>query len=581
MLVVLTCACPPAERLRCNVDADCGAGLHCDGGYCVEGERCVPAAEQPGDGVDQNCDGLDDCWVDADDDGAGGDRALAGLSLDCVADARRAAVSGDCADDDPARHPGAADVPADGVDQDCDAVDSCFLDVDGDGYGGSATVVGDDLDCGNGSAPAMSANALDCDDALAAVNPAGTEAAGNDVDENCDGTRSCLLDADLDGAGSGGTGDVAGPSCATAGFAILDDDCAADDDARYPGATEAPADGVDQDCDGVEVCFADVDLDGFAGATLVADTDLDCGNGSAATFSTSSDCDDADDAVFPGAAEGLADGQDADCDGLELCRVDGDADGFAAGLTGTSADFTCRAAGFARFGGDCSDASAAERPGGGCNDGDGCTTQDSCAAGACAGVPTTAGACCASSCPSSGCCSSECSQQTCPACSGVGQACALRCQGGRCPAQCSDGARCSVDATSGNNATLDCSSARCSVTGTALATCTDAICLVDLAAESTLSCRAGSLCAGTIGSGALSAVCDAAACLLDVESGVSVSCADGSLCELACPQGGCALDCTGASSCLLSCPGGACTLSCNEAATSCTSELTVCGRACP
>lgn len=580
-LMLFATACPPPEEQRCNVDGDCGAGRVCNGGTCAVAEPCQPGTEIPGDGVDQDCDRLDACYVDSDDDGVGAEQVVAGLSLDCAADPRRAARPGDCADDDGTRHAGASEVVADGIDQDCDGADSCFADVDGDGFGASAVVVDGDLDCGNGSAPAMADNDLDCDDAAPLVNPNGSETAGDDVDESCDGVRLCHLDTDGDGAGGGGTGEVSGPTCASAGFAVLEDDCAPDDPARHPGADEVAADGVDQDCDGVDACYGDGDGDGHAGSALVDDTDLDCANASAPTFVAATDCDDGDGAVHPGGVEGLADGEDGDCDGLELCRLDTDQDGFAAGATGASADLSCRAAGFARFAGDCDDGSAINRPGSSCSDGDACTAQDACSDGACAGVPTTDGGCCASGCPASGCCSAGCSQQDCPACSGAGQECVLQCQGGRCPAQCSNGARCFVDATAGNNATLDCADALCGVEGMAITTCTGASCRVDAAAESTVSCRAGSLCTGGLRSGVLAASCEASACLYDVEPGVTVSCSDGALCELQCATGSCTADCTGGSSCLVACPGGSCTLQCDEAASSCANDVTVCGRACP
>ena len=48
----------------------------------------------------------------------------------------------------------------------------------------------------------------------------------------------------------------------------------------------------------------------------------------------------------PGAAEVIGDGVDSDCDGTELCYVDADGDGFAAGeLTIESADAYCTSVG--------------------------------------------------------------------------------------------------------------------------------------------------------------------------------------------------------------------------------------------
>lgn len=71
----------------------------------------------------------------------------------------------DCDDTNPAIHPGAGDVPDDGVDQNCDGVDATNLDRDHDGF----------------------PRPQDCDDTNASIHPGAFEAIGNSVDENCDG----------------------------------------------------------------------------------------------------------------------------------------------------------------------------------------------------------------------------------------------------------------------------------------------------------------------------------------------------------------------------------------------------------
>jgi hypothetical protein len=71
----------------------------------------------------------------------------------------------DCDDTNPLFHPGAFDVPEDGLDQDCSGVDAIISDRDGDGV----------------------ARPQDCDDTNPAVFPGAREVIGNGVDENCDG----------------------------------------------------------------------------------------------------------------------------------------------------------------------------------------------------------------------------------------------------------------------------------------------------------------------------------------------------------------------------------------------------------
>ncbi len=72
----------------------------------------------------------------------------------------------DCAPDDPDIHPGAAEIPYDGIDQDCDGLDE--TDWDGDGY---------DADIVGGS---------DCDDQDPSVYP-GAQDDENGQDDDCDG----------------------------------------------------------------------------------------------------------------------------------------------------------------------------------------------------------------------------------------------------------------------------------------------------------------------------------------------------------------------------------------------------------
>ena len=94
-------------------------------------------------------------------------------------------------------------------------------------------------------------------------------------------------------------------------------DCNDSDATIHPGAPEGVGDEVDQDCDGVEICYADGDRDGYTSGT-VSSSDIDCsGSGEAPGASGREDCDDGDATIHPGAAEVCDDEQtDEDCDGL-------------------------------------------------------------------------------------------------------------------------------------------------------------------------------------------------------------------------------------------------------------------------
>jgi hypothetical protein len=71
----------------------------------------------------------------------------------------------DCDDDNAGIHPGATDVPENGVDEDCSGADAVNLDRDGDGF----------------------QRPLDCNDTDARIHPGAIDVPGNAVDEDCRG----------------------------------------------------------------------------------------------------------------------------------------------------------------------------------------------------------------------------------------------------------------------------------------------------------------------------------------------------------------------------------------------------------
>ncbi|HRU78775.1 MAG TPA: MopE-related protein, partial [Rectinema sp.] len=163
---------------------------------------------------------------------------------------------GDCDDNKASVHPGAAEIPADGVDQDCDGKELCYVDSDGDGYrpDGVSTVLSADCDCDDPGEALATAPVGDCDDTKASV---------------------------------------------------------------HPGAAEIPADGIDQDCDGKELCYVDSDGDGYRpdGVSTVLSADCDCDDpGEALATAPVGDCDDNNDLFYPGAPESCDEG-DRNCDG--------------------------------------------------------------------------------------------------------------------------------------------------------------------------------------------------------------------------------------------------------------------------
>lgn len=214
------------------------------------------ATELAGNTVDEDCDGELLCYVDADGDGYGNPDGTTVQSddLDCD-DEGEALLPDDCDDADAAISPGAAELPGNEVDEDCDGAVACYADADGDGFFGEEGAPSEDDDCADeGEATTWS----DCDDSDASVNPDAVETVGNEVDENCDGQIECWDDFDDDGFGSM---DVAVLSddmdCLDEGESEDPSDCNDADASIHPDADEVPGNGIDENCDGEDVAVED------------------------------------------------------------------------------------------------------------------------------------------------------------------------------------------------------------------------------------------------------------------------------------------------------------------------------------
>jgi len=289
------------------------------------------AGETVGDGIDQNCDRIDPCFEDADNDNApdSADLATATADLDAgenCTDLPGAAPQGvlDCDPADGSIYPGAAELPGDDVDQNCDDVEDCWEDADDDNYARSnpATVV-DAADYGAGETCADAPFAapttvdVDCNDTSASYNPEASEDV-LDPDYDCDQMVLCYQDADGDGYGDdqGATALANVPSpgaastCATeGGVSATADDCEDSIYAVNPGVPEV-IDLIDNDCDGEYRCYVDGDGDLSPGTSQDGLTAV-CGG---ATSVTQDDCDDGDNTIFPGNTGGFCSGADSDCD---------------------------------------------------------------------------------------------------------------------------------------------------------------------------------------------------------------------------------------------------------------------------
>ena len=287
-----------------STDCDDGnAGVHPD------------AAEIVGDEVDGDCDGGEICYADEDEDGYRGLTTVVSADDDCADPGElSAAATPDCDDSDATVSGGSEEVVADGIDEDCDGFETCYLDADGDGYrpDETSTVASDNLDCTDPGEADADTPVGDCDDEDAAYNPGAQEANCIDPnDYNCDGSVGY---ADNDGDG----------------FAACED-CDDSRTAVNPDAEEV-CNGRDDDCDGeidldavdMDLWYADLDEDGFVDLDVEVEA---CDAPEGYVAETAADCDDDDAAAYPGATEVAGDGIDQDCDGQDLALADDDTGG--------------------------------------------------------------------------------------------------------------------------------------------------------------------------------------------------------------------------------------------------------------
>lgn len=265
---------------------------------CDDSDPAIsPDGDEVCDGADNDCNGLvddDDPDIDlsttttyySDLDGDGYGDATTGVEScrppsDTVTDAT------DCDDADSAVNPGAMESIADGVDSDCDGTETCYRDADDDGYrpDSASTVVSADGDCDDSGEALATEPSADCDDADPSVNPGETDAVGDGVDSDCDGTETCYADTDDDGYvdESGATVTSADGDCSDSGEALSSapqTDCDDAEASVNPGEPEVCNDGLDNDCDAATTCViesgslsdANLKLQGESGGHAVAQT---------------------------------------------------------------------------------------------------------------------------------------------------------------------------------------------------------------------------------------------------------------------------------------------------------------------
>ncbi|MEZ4319569.1 MAG: MopE-related protein [Myxococcota bacterium] len=389
------------------------------------------APQYVGDGVDNDCDNRDMCWRDNDNDNFGQNARLNGLTLNCVVDAGRAAVNTDCDDAAPNNFPGNTEI-CDGVDNNCvGGVDepgpqvsysTWYRDADGDNHGDPATSSstcngaplnyvassddcddtdginypgnpelcdGQDNDC-NGLDDAGNAGTdnwetdndgdgqreceADCDDTNAQRFTGNTETPANNLDNDCNMRELCYIDTDQDTYGNqGGATQQSAPgmpawACTAAGLSPVANDCNDTNPTINVAAVEGIADNLDQNCDGIELCYQDADEDGHGIETglTVNSPDLLCRRVDGES-GIADDCNDGDDTIYLGAPEILFDGIDQDCNGVDAveCFEDSDNDdvGVPVPRVGAGIDGDCLDPNESYSSADCNDGNPNIHPG--------------------------------------------------------------------------------------------------------------------------------------------------------------------------------------------------------------------------
>lgn len=253
----LACSSPGAGWVENTADCDDG-----------DPDRNPEAAEVCNGGVDDDCNGrADDLdpnlsipstgrWYRDEDADGYGDPATEVRS--CIGPAGVLDLGGDCDDRDPDRNPETEEIPANGIDENCNEMEGCYDDADFDGARAETWREVPDLACAQpGNAP--ESWPLDCDDNDPIVN--------------------VLVDWYEDPDGDGyGSGEPQATSCLNPGGGLVPAseflDCNEQDPDHNPGTTEICDNGIDENCD-LRVDCDDPSCVGTPGCLLpCADIDL-------------------------------------------------------------------------------------------------------------------------------------------------------------------------------------------------------------------------------------------------------------------------------------------------------------------
>ncbi len=315
-------------------------------GDCNDNNAAIkPGATEICDSIDNDCDGMTDEGVqttyyrDMDGDTFGDP---ANTTLACSPPTGYVTNNTDCDDNDALEKPGQV----------------WYDDTDNDGHGqtGAASITACLRPTGYKAAVELMSTAGDCNDAVAAINPAATEICDG-IDNNCDGQIDngalATYYQDSDGDGFGNAAMTQQACSQPTGYVANNTDCDDNDALEFPG----------------QVWYDDTDNDGHGqtGAASITACLRPTGYKAAVELmSTAGDCNDNNFNIKPGATE-ICDSIDNDCDGMTdegvqttyYRDMDGDTFGDPANTTLACSQPT----GFVTNNTDCDDTDALEKPG--------------------------------------------------------------------------------------------------------------------------------------------------------------------------------------------------------------------------
>ena len=270
--------------------------------------------------------------------------------MSCIHPAGWGLTNTDCDDADRYTNPGAVEVVANGKDNDCDGYEACFVDADNDKFLPSSPVSAEtsaDLDCDDAYEGGNSMPRTDACPEVFALQSTVTYYVDSEADgRGCAAAQLCEVSAPAGYATVAGDNccDAYNPDQANCDVDAYGNACDSDDDndgysdtaeqadctdptvsatatcnaAVYPGAPEVCATiGVDNDCDehdndasDFQALYVDYDGDGYGDRTQPAVKSCAGPNMS----SNNLDCNDQDAAISPSATEVCDSGVDNDCD---------------------------------------------------------------------------------------------------------------------------------------------------------------------------------------------------------------------------------------------------------------------------